>query len=127
MSYLTYTGVAVSPTDKVLVVLHGAIKTPPFGRGARIEAGYLLRRLQRGEQLSMPQSRSMPGIGKRCHELRVQDSNVTWRIVYRLDSDAVIIGEIFEKKTSNTPKRVIDICRKRFKEYDLACSEEEEA
>lgn len=75
----------------------------------------------------MPQSRPMPNIGKGCHELRIQDTNVTWRIVYRLDSDAVIIGEIFDKKTNNTPKRVIDICKKRFKEYDLASSEKEKA
>ena len=35
--------------DKPLVWLRGEVKTPPFGFGARIEAGVLLRRLQRGE------------------------------------------------------------------------------
>jgi len=35
----------VSPSDKPLVWLHGEIKTPPFSRAARIEAGYLLRLL----------------------------------------------------------------------------------
>ncbi len=87
---------------------------------ARIEAGYLLRRLQRGEKLSMPHSRAMPGIGARCHELRVPDQNATWRIVYRVDTDAVVIGEIFGKKTRVTPVSVIENCRKRFKEYDDA-------
>ena len=110
----------MSPGEKPLVWLQGEIKTPPFSKEARIEAGYLLRRLQLGKQLSMPQSRPMSSIGRGCHELRIQDGNVTWRIVYRLDSDAVIIGEIFEKKSNNTPKGVIDTCKKRFKEYDNA-------
>jgi len=78
----------------------------------------LLRRLQRGEALSMPHSRPMPTIGPRCHELRIRDSDVTWRIVYRLDSDAVIIGEVFCKKTPSTPERVIETCKRRFEAYD---------
>lgn len=105
--------------------LHGDIKTPPFSQEARIEAGYLLRRLQRGDHLSMPQSRHMPEIGRGCHELRIQDENVTWRIVYRVDTDAVVIGEVFAKKSNNTPKSVINNCKKRFKEYDNACNQEE--
>lgn len=66
----------------------------------------------------MPQSRPMPTIGKRCHELRITDNNVTWRIVYRTDEDAVVILEVFEKKTSKTPKSVIDICKARLRDYD---------
>ncbi|HET7699063.1 MAG TPA: hypothetical protein VFK57_25315 [Vicinamibacterales bacterium] len=38
--------------DKPLVWLHGEVRTPPFSTEARIEAGTLLRRLQRGERLS---------------------------------------------------------------------------
>lgn len=59
--------------DKVVVWLHGAIKTPPFSAVARSETGFLLRMLQLGEKLSMPKSRPMPIIGKRCHELRITD------------------------------------------------------
>ena len=43
--------------DRPLAWLHGEIKTPPFSAAARIEAGVLLRRLQRGESLAMPHSR----------------------------------------------------------------------
>jgi hypothetical protein len=57
-----------------LVWLRGEIKTPPFSQEARIDAGMLLRRLQQGELLSMPQSRPMPDIGQRCHELRIRDA-----------------------------------------------------
>ncbi len=62
----------------------------------------------------------MPSIGARCHELRITDDDSTWRIVYRTDPDAVIIVEVFSKKTAQTPKRVIEICKKRLKEYDDA-------
>jgi len=36
----------MAPGEKPLVWLHGQIKTPPFSEVARIEAGYLLGRLQ---------------------------------------------------------------------------------
>jgi hypothetical protein len=48
---------AMKGRDKPLVWLHGEIKTPPFTAAARIEAGVLLRRLQRGELLGLPHSR----------------------------------------------------------------------
>ena len=106
--------------DKPIVWLEGEIKTPPFSREARIEAGTLLRRLQRGENIGLPHSRPMPSIGRRCHELRIRDEEVAWRIVYRLDTDAVVIGEVFPKKTGQTPRKVIDACQRRFKRYDEA-------
>jgi len=106
--------------DKPLVWLQGEVKTPPFSSAARIEAGYLLRSLQMGANLSMPQSRPMPSIGARCHELRINDEAATWRLIYRIDEDAIIIIEVFSKKTQQTSKKVIDVCKKRIKEYDNA-------
>jgi phage-related protein len=110
----------MSPTDKPLVWLKGQVKTPPFSAEARLEAGYFLRLLQKGEKLGMPHSRPMPTIGPRCHELRIRDETLTWRIVYRIDRDAVVIAEIFEKKDRRTPKLVVDSSRKRLREYDAA-------
>lgn len=107
----------MAPLDKPLVWLHGEIRTPPFSSGARIEAGLLLRRLQRGEKLVLPHSRPMPAIGRRCHELRIQDEDATWRIVYRIDSDAIVILEVFSKKSQQTPKVVIDTSRERLRRY----------
>ena len=109
--------------DKPLVILHGEIKTPPLSSAARIETGVALRRLQRGEKLSMPLSRPMPSIGRRCAELRIVDETTTWRIVYRVDEDAVLIAEVFSKKTQATPKTVIDICKRRFAQYDKVIKE----
>jgi phage-related protein len=62
----------------------------------------------------------MPAIGRRCHELRIVDADQTWRIVYRTDADAVIIAEVFSKKTATTPSAVIDVCRTRLRQYDEA-------
>ena len=76
--------------------------------------------LQKGQAVRMPHSRPMPVVGPRCHELRVRDAGADWRIVYRLDSDAVVILEIFAKKTRATPKIVIDACTRRLGEYDHA-------
>src|SRR5256886_1468024 len=92
------------PGEKPLVWLHGQIKTPPFSEEARIEAGYLLGRLQQGESLSLPHSRPMPSIGRRCHELRVPDKGQDWRTVYRIDADAIVILEVFRKTTRQTSK-----------------------
>lgn len=108
----------MSPRDKPLAWLHGEVKTPPFSADARIEAGYLLRLLQQGRLLSLPQSRPMPSIGARCHELRINDKNSTWRIVYRIDADAIVVVEVFKKKSTATPKNVIEICKARLSEYD---------
>lgn len=110
----------MSPDDKPLVWLHGEVRAPPFSQAARLEAGFLLRRLQRGETLSMPHSRPMPSIGVRCHELRVNDQNSTWRLVYRVDEDAIVILEVFSKKTAKTPTRVIAASQRRMKTYDDA-------
>ena len=104
--------------DKPLVWLHGEIKTPPFGQAARLETGLLLRRLQQGENLAMPHSRPMPDIGARCHELRIRDRDKMWRVIYRIDDDAIVIADVYHKTTREMPKIVIDNCRKRLKRYD---------
>jgi phage-related protein len=105
-------------TDKPIVWLRGEVKAPPFSAVARLEAGFLLRRLQAGESLSLPQSRPMPTVGVRCHELRVPDENRIWRIVYSVDPDANLILEVWEKKDRKTPHEVIAICRRRLRQYE---------
>jgi len=62
----------------------------------------------------------MPAIGARCHELRIIDEGASWRIVYRADSDAIVILEVFSKKTPATPQSVINACKARLREYDNA-------
>ncbi len=108
----------VSNGRKPLVWLEGEIKTPPFSAQGRVEAGTLLRQIQEGELIGMPRSRPMPSIGSRCHELRVRDERHNWRIIYRIDTDAIVIAAIFAKKTQQTPDSVIEACKRRLKRYD---------
>jgi phage-related protein len=117
---MTYSDSRHSSKDKPLLWLHGKVKTPPFSPQARLAVGFLLRRLQKNERLSMPHSRPMPSIGRSCHELRINDGDLSWRIVYRIDQDAIVILEVFDKKTQQTPKQVIDTCKDRIRDYDDA-------
>jgi phage-related protein len=59
----------------------------------------------------------MPAIGKGCHELRVQDENRTWRIVYFIDEEAIAILEVFAKTTQQTLQSVIKTCKARLQRY----------
>ena len=87
------------------------------GGDARIDAGFLLRRLQRGESLGLPHSRPMPTIGTGCHELRIVDAKISWRIMYHIAGDAMVILDVFRKQTEATPKVVVTACRRRLNEY----------
>jgi len=73
--------------------------------------------LQKGEKLSMPHSRPLPSIGRNCHELRIRDKGRTWRIVYHIDDDTVIILEVFAKKTEQTPNHVVKGWEIRLNKY----------
>jgi phage-related protein len=103
--------------EKPLVWLRGAVKTPPFRAAARIEAGFLLRRLQQGQLIGLPASRPMPSMGRGCHELRIADDDVQWRIVYAVEPDAIVVLDVFAKKTRATPDAVVNECRKRLASF----------
>jgi phage-related protein len=105
-------------SGRPLVWLHGEVRTPPLSSAARVEAGVLLRLVQDGKTVGLPHGRPMPSIGRRCHELRIQDEDQIWRIIYRSDPDAVVILEVFSKKTQQTPKYVIDACKTRLRLYE---------
>jgi phage-related protein len=106
------------PEGKIIVWLHGEVKTPPMSAEVRIKTGFLLRQLQQGEKLSMPHSRPMPSIGKNCHELRVRAKDGTWRLFYRVDKGHIIVLDVVSKKTQRTPQSVLKACMQRLKTYD---------
>ncbi len=80
----------------------------------------LLRLLQQGEQLGMPQAEPLPNVGKRCGALRVRDAEHNWLIMYRTDPDAIVILEVYAKKTQKIPDEVIERCQGRLRRYDEA-------
>ncbi|HIK32582.1 MAG TPA: type II toxin-antitoxin system RelE/ParE family toxin, partial [Oscillatoriales cyanobacterium M59_W2019_021] len=79
--------------------------------------------LQQGENLELPHSRPMPSIGAHCHELRIRDADKNWRIIYRIDDDAILIFEVFDQTTGTTPDLVIKNCKKRLSQYDIDIQE----
>jgi len=106
--------------EKPLRWMLGTLRTPPVGTAARIEAGVLLRRIQRGESFQWPRSRPMPTVGRRVHELRVEDRETrkSWRILYRIDLDAILVVHWYEKRTRRMPTSEFSLCVKRLQEYD---------
>lgn len=79
----------------------------------------LLRLLQNGEQPGMPQAELLPDLRRRCGALRIRDAGHNWRIMYRVDADAIVILEIYAKKTRRIPDEIMDRCRERLKRYDI--------
>lgn len=65
----------------------------------------------------------MPGIGRGCHERRIVDEDVTWRIIYAVEPEAIAILEVFKKKTRRTPARVIRACRARLRDFGVLRNE----
>lgn len=59
----------------------------------------------------------MPSLGAACHELRIIDRSVTWRIMYHVHPEAIVILDVFAKKTTATPKAVIVDCQKRLADF----------
>lgn len=79
--------------------------------------GYLIFKLQLGEKLSAPHSKSMSSIDKGCHELRVKDRDGMYRAFYYLKIEGkVLIFHAFQKKAQKTPKKEIDLGKKSLKE-----------
>lgn len=62
----------------------------------------------------------MPAIGSGCHELRIVDGGANWRLMYYIAPDAIVVLEVFAKKTPATPKAILDECRKRLERYRAA-------
>ncbi len=80
----------------------------------------LLRLLQEGAKLGMPLAETLPDVGTRCGALRVRDTGHNWRIMYRIDADAVLVLDVYPKKTRKIPNEVIHRCKDRLKQYDVA-------
>ena len=113
---------SMSDGRKPLFWLSGEVKSPPFTAEGRQEAGTLLRFLQEGMSLGMPHSRPMGSVGPRCHELRVRDAKHNWRILYRIDPDAIVIAAVFAKTSRQTPVEVVAACKRRLRKYDETAS-----
>ena len=66
-----------------------------------------------------PVSRPMPQIAANCHELRIDDheTDTSWRIIYCVDDIAILVLDVFKKKTEATPEAVKRACSDRLMRY----------
>jgi len=75
-----------------------------------------IARLERGQMLSMPLSRSMPSIGSGVHELRFKDRSGIYRVIYLpAGASRIWLLHAFQKKTSKTPPQNIDVAKDRLR------------
>lgn len=98
---------------------HPAVKSilRDFPEDIRREIGKAIFELQKGEKLSLPLSRPMPDIGSNVHEIRVKDRSGAYRVFYvTVANDGVYVFHAFKKTTQATPKREIELGKKRLRE-----------
>jgi len=62
----------------------------------------------------------MHNIGSRVYELYVDDDDksCSWRIIYHIADDAIVVLDYFKKKSAKTPDRVIQRCQSRLKKWN---------
>lgn len=119
MSKNEFTKRTESGTHIKAIIWHPSAKAElrAFPEEIRVKIGYLLHRLQTGETLSMPHSRSMSSIGIGAHEIRVRAREGVFRFFYVLKiKDCIYALRGFQKKTEKTPQEEIKIAQKRLKE-----------
>jgi phage-related protein len=69
----------------------------------------------------------MPTIGSACHELRIVDGKVSWRVMYHVAGDAIVILDVLKKKTEATPLSEINGCKRRLADFKrLAATKEKD-
>jgi phage-related protein len=87
-----------------------------FPEDARIDAGWQLELVQRGED---PDDwKPMPMIGAGVREIRIREASGAFRIVYLATlEDRVLVLHAFQKKTQATPKRDIELAIQRLKRW----------
>lgn len=87
-----------------------------FPDDARIDAGWQLELVQRGED---PEDwKPMPTIGPGVREIRIREASGAFRVVYLATlEDRVLVLHAFQKKSQATPKKDIDLAIQRLKRW----------
>ncbi len=59
----------------------------------------------------------MPSIGRGAYELRLRDRSGVYRVVYALIREGTVhVIHAFKKTTQHTPKRHVELARRRLRE-----------
>ena len=76
----------------------------------------LASNLKGGLKPTMPVARKLFGIGDNIFELRLSDSQNSFRLVYYVHKRKTIyFVHCFIKKSQKTPKKQLDLCKKRIR------------
>jgi phage-related protein len=87
--------------------------TRGFPERARQALGYQLDRVQCG--LEPSDWKPMNSIGTGVREIRVREDNGAYRVIYLTSlPDAIHVLHAFQKKSSKTPQRDLDIAQRRL-------------
>jgi phage-related protein len=82
----------------------------------RREVGTLLRLLQQGYRLGMPQSKPLRNLGPSAFELRIGDRSGIYRVFYVLAAkDLILVPHVFAKKTQKTSLQEFKIAKIRLR------------
>jgi phage-related protein len=57
--------------------------------------------------------------------LRIVDQTTTWRIAYCIDEHAVVVLEVFAKKSQRLSRSILRTCQRRLAAYRAILREEE--
>ncbi|MDH5718867.1 MAG: type II toxin-antitoxin system RelE/ParE family toxin [Spirochaetia bacterium] len=88
-----------------------------FPKNVKIELGAFIMGLQLGIEIPIHVIKPMKTIAIGVSELRIKESDGTYRVFYYTKlQDRILIFHAFQKKTQKTEKRDIDIAKKRLKE-----------
>ena len=86
-----------------------------FPDEARRTAGFQLDRVQRGAEPA--DWKPLPSVGPGAIEIRVRDSQGTFRVIYvAMIPDAVYVLHAFKKKSRKTSRLDIELARTRYRE-----------
>ncbi len=82
----------------------------------RIRVAELLDLLAGGHSIGMPTSRPMPDVAVGAHELRIKDTSGQYRVFYYTKvKDHILVFHFFKKKTQATPKKELNLAKKRLR------------
>jgi phage-related protein len=86
-----------------------------FPEPIKEDLGFQLYRLQQGKP---PQnSRPMKSIGAGVYELKEQDHQGWYRVIYMLQvKDKIYVLHAFKKQSAKTPKADLDLAKRRLKQ-----------
>ncbi len=87
-----------------------------FPDDARSEAGYQLDRVQRG--MEPKDWEPMTIIGPGVREIRISEEAGAFRVFYLTTlADRVLVLHAFQKKSQKTPRKDIELAKKRLREW----------